>query len=355
MSNTAYTVLVIGIHNKFEYWQRKIADTARHNEYWINLLERMLFICVALWQENRKSVRRISRLNAHSNISLNEKARYLKQNIRAVQIEYLKENKASILMKAQKVVVVISIVLFAGAVGLLGYRGVKLLEQQQSEIAIEKMYMETQPVKVDTHDIPGEVIIDPTREAVVLYPDTLPQFTKLLVENEDTIGWLTIDNTRIDHVVMQGEDNIFYLEHDYFGNKSISASMMLDALCDINNIKYHYVIYGHRMKSGTMMNDILKYEDKDFFYDNPVISFNTIYQKLEWEVFSTYCNNYEYDNKKILFDNDDEWLEYITRLQDASIYDTDIILTADDVVLTLYTCDYRMAGGRYVVHARLKK
>ncbi len=129
--------------------------------------------------------------------------------------------------------------------------------------------------------------------------------------------------------------------------------MMLDSQCDIDNMKYHYVVYGHRMKSGTMMNDILKYEDEDFFYSNPIISFNTIYESLEWEVFSTYLNSYDYDNNRIVFFDDNEWLKYIQRLQSDSIYTTDIILNKDDVVLTLYTCDYRISGGRYVVHARL--
>ncbi len=68
------------------------------------------------------------------------------------------------------------------------------------------MYIETQPVKVDTDNISLSTVIDPQTEPTVNYPTTLPQFDKLLSSNEDTIGWLKIDNTRIDHVVMQGKE-----------------------------------------------------------------------------------------------------------------------------------------------------
>ena len=254
--------------------------------------------------------------------------------------------------RAASIIANIALMLIIGALGLLAYRGIGLIQQIKAEVKIANLYEMATPAD-------SFVTVRPAAEELIQQESggeeltIMPQFTSLYNETEDTVGWLKLDDTRIDHVVMQGDNNVYYLEHDFFGNKSASAAMMLDTSCDIENIKYHYVIYGHRMKSGTMMNDILKYEDEDFFYEYPIIRFDTIYQNMNWEVFSTYLKDYNYDNTKISFSNDVEWLEYIQKLQSESIYQTYVELNPNDVVLTLYTCDYRIAGGRYGLHARL--
>lgn len=254
-----------------------------------------------------------------------------------------------------KLIAIIATILMLIALSLLLYRALELFKQVKSEMKIEGLYnMPTATHSFETAH-PNAQDYLPSEISQTVMPQILSKFNALLDENVDTVGWLKLDDTRIDHVVLQGYDNIFYLEHDFFGNKSVSASMMLDSQCSIENIKGHYVIYGHRMKSGTMMNDILKYEKKEFFYDNPIIYFSTIYEHLQWEVFSTYCKDYNYNNTQISFDSQSQWLSYIQKLQEESIYTTDIILQSDDVVLTLYTCDYRISGGRYVLHARLMK
>ena len=40
-------------------------------------------------------------------------------------------------------------------------------------------------------------------------------YQALLDENSDCIGWLKIDETDISYPVVQGEDNEFYLHHDF--------------------------------------------------------------------------------------------------------------------------------------------
>lgn len=252
------------------------------------------------------------------------------------------------------IVSIIAMVFIAGALALIGWRGYQLVSQLNAELKIENLYNLPSPTH-NSEDLISNIVMNPLATDRTHLEGTfiMPKFEALLEENPDTVGWLKIGNTRIDNVVLQGSDNIFYLEHDFFGNKSVSASMMLDSECDIEKMEKHFVIYGHRMKSGTMMNDILKYEDEDFFYANPIIKFNTIYQNMQWEVFSTYCRDYDFNNTQVSFSSDTHWLSFIKNLQDESYYSTDIKLQGDDVVLTLYTCDYRFNGARYVVHARL--
>ena len=50
-------------------------------------------------------------------------------------------------------------------------------------------------------------------------------FSTLQEINKDTVGWLTVNNTRIDYPVVQAKDNDYYLRRDYYQNKnSITSS-----------------------------------------------------------------------------------------------------------------------------------
>ena len=42
------------------------------------------------------------------------------------------------------------------------------------------------------------------------------------------VSWLTVDDTNIDYPVMQGEDNMEYLNTDPFGEYSLAGSIFLD-------------------------------------------------------------------------------------------------------------------------------
>ncbi|UKI28952.1 MAG: hypothetical protein L6V78_00835 [Clostridium sp.] len=46
-------------------------------------------------------------------------------------------------------------------------------------------------------------------------------FSTLQEINKDTVGWLTVNNTRIDYPVVQAKDNDYYSRRDYYQNKKI--------------------------------------------------------------------------------------------------------------------------------------
>ena len=45
--------------------------------------------------------------------------------------------------------------------------------------------------------------------------------------NEDTVAWLTIDDTNIDYPVLQGEDDMEYVDKDIYGNVSVYGAIFL--------------------------------------------------------------------------------------------------------------------------------
>ena len=50
-------------------------------------------------------------------------------------------------------------------------------------------------------------------------------FEELRALNPDVCAWLTLDNTEIDYPVLQGENNLTYINKDVYGNFALAGSI----------------------------------------------------------------------------------------------------------------------------------
>ena len=92
-------------------------------------------------------------------------------------------------------------------------------------------------------------------------------FTGLLRINPDTVGWLIIDGTHIDHPVVRSADNFDYLDRDFEGNYSAGGTLFMDK--GNRSIEDPYcIIHGHHMAAGAMFGDLDRFLDPDFFEKN---------------------------------------------------------------------------------------
>src|SRR5690554_3268386 len=55
--------------------------------------------------------------------------------------------------------------------------------------------------------------------------DVEPSFEELLAINPDVRAWVTLDNTKIDYPILQGESNLSYINTDVYGNFSLAGSI----------------------------------------------------------------------------------------------------------------------------------
>src|SRR5690625_464638 len=116
-----------------------------------------------------------------------------------------------------------------------------------------------------------------------------PGFFPLLEQNEDTVGWITVDGTQIDYPIVQGTDNEHYLTRNFFHEESRAGSIYLDYRNDITlENEKNIVVYGHRMKDGSMFENLTKFLDEDFFHEHQTIEFDTLYDSYIGEVFAVY-------------------------------------------------------------------
>lgn len=196
-------------------------------------------------------------------------------------------------------------------------------------------------------------------QATSALSDILPEYKALYAENPDTIGWLRIDGTGIDNVVMYAPDEIDkYLHTDFYGKYSYRGCLFVDEYCDILSSD-NLIIYGHNMKDYSMFGSLMYYVSEDFYRQHKLISFDTIYEKQTYEIVAAIKTElvpegsdgfkyYEYTGSG----DEASFSEYVKFIEENKLYDTDAELSPGDKILTLSTCAYHSEDGRFIVVAR---
>ena len=82
--------------------------------------------------------------------------------------------------------------------------------------------------------------------------DESPSLQELQKINPDVCAWLTVDGTKIDYPVVQGETNLEYINQDIYGEFALSGSIFLDKdnSPDFTNRKEKEYFESH--KTGTL-------------------------------------------------------------------------------------------------------
>ncbi len=271
-----------------------------------------------------------------------------------------KRRKNSPVSRILLVVALVSALIFAGTV-FIALRNRIALKRMAAETARETTPISTSAPAETT--VPTQATVPPTTAATT--PPTepreiLPRFLELYQKNPDLAGWLTIPVTRIDYPVMYSPDEPErYLHANFDAAYSFAGLPFLDAACDTES--GNRIIYAHNMLDGSMFRTLLKYQQKDFWQRNPVISFNTLYEEQEYEVVAAFYDKvYKKSDTNFKFyqfyDTSDQssFDEAMAYYREHALYDTGVTAQCGDLFLTLVTCAYQTENGRFVVVARKK-
>lgn len=182
------------------------------------------------------------------------------------------------------------------------------------------------------------------------------QVKSLQQENSDVVGFLEIENTDISYPVVQGNDNEYYMTHNYKKEKSKNGAIFLDKDYDWNIPSNNYLIYGHNLNNGTMFQELLKYADESYYRDHPTIFFTTANEEGKYEIISVFRSKVYYtsDNvfKYYFFINPktkEEYNDYIKNIKEISLYNIEQTSDYGTQLITLSTCSYHVKDGRFVV------
>ena len=200
-------------------------------------------------------------------------------------------------------------------------------------------------------------------------------------KNKDTIGWIYIDGTTVNDVVVKvnyNDDNKYYLRRNANGENDNDGCYYADWRCKTgnrNSISKNTVVYGHNLgrsanglipdyqnhANGPKFAQLLKYQDEEFAKTHPYIYYSTIEEDMVWQVFAVFYTDIKFD---YIEPNpaDATFNSLLKKAQDLSFYNYDVEVSSNDKILTLSTCTYRMADDtklhypndyRYVVMAKL--
>ena len=177
-------------------------------------------------------------------------------------------------------------------------------------------------------------------------------FKALKEKNSDTIGWLKVNGTNIEYVVVKGTDNDYYLSHNFEKQNNSAGWIFADYRNKFDYTDYNTVIYGHNMKNDSMFGTLKNVLNEEWYEteENRHIVLVTEKGTFTYEVFSVYEEKASDYPIQTGFSNDNEYLNFLNTIKDKSIKDFNVELSAEKGILTLSTCG-NDNKNRVILHA----
>ena len=256
--------------------------------------------------------------------------------------------------KGQKKIAIIRLILVLVLIASLIYLAVYFLKPKDDENTNNIDDME------NIEDLPE---VDTTTEDISKIDSKFVEKVKeLQQENSDVKGWIKIDGTGVNYPMVQTTDNNYYVRRNYKKESSRYGSIFINYKSDIKDVNSNVIIYGHDMKNDSQMfGDLIKYIDKNFYNEHPIITIATDEEESEYEIISVFKSRIFYegeeDNEFVYyhcfdFNNKEEYNYYVSNSKAIALYDTGKTAKYGEQIITLITCEYSQENGRLVVVAK---
>ena len=252
--------------------------------------------------------------------------------------------------KYQSIICLVAAVCLLGTAAFSIYHIYDHYEQLDEQTEVFDEIAEVVAQAPDEEPVPDDV---PVSEG----QDVLSKYKELYLQNEDMVGWIAIDGTKLNYPVMQTKNNPnFYLKRNFEKEYSDLGVPYIQENCDILNSD-NLIIYGHHIKGQKMFGALESYKDKDFYEEHKSIQFDTLTEQAEYEivaVFKTVAYSSEGFRYYDFVDAEDEkaFDEYVSKCKEFALYDTGVTAKYGDKLITLSTCEYSAQNGRLVVVAK---
>lgn len=206
-----------------------------------------------------------------------------------------------------------------------------------------------------------------TQTYSVDFPDGIQEkYKELYAQNQDFVGWLSVPGTSIDTPVYKTSNNSYYLKHDNYDTYTKYGVPFMDMYCGVQHLSRNTTIYGHNFDNGLIFDELHNYQNLEFFKENPVIEFNTLYKDYKWKVIAAFHTNgtSDGDNGYLFYYiaasmGNNSFMEFYDELEQRSYIHTGVDVQPTDKILTLSTCTYffdkngTTQNARFAVVARL--
>lgn len=170
--------------------------------------------------------------------------------------------------------------------------------------------------------------------------------------NDEYVGWISIDDTRIDYPVVKTDNNDFYLNHNFYKERDKTGSIFIDYRNSVDQLDKNTILYGHNMKDKSMFGSLSKFKDSSFFENHKNISFELFNNTYTWGIFSVYTDR-DTEWLKTSFSTTEEFTKYIQIVKAKSLIEVPAEVDDEDTLLTLSTCTNVDEDERIIIHAKL--
>lgn len=168
--------------------------------------------------------------------------------------------------------------------------------------------------------------------------------------NKDTVGYVKLNATKINHIVVKGKDNKYYKNNNFIKKKSKTGWIYMDSRNKLDGTDKHIVIYGNSNKE--MFDSLDKVLSNKWQKNNNYHYITYVSENFEnrYQVFSTY----ETDKAdiKIDFNKQIDYANYIKEIIKKSNYDYNVKVDSYDNILTLVSLD---GDKQIVLHSKMIK
>ena len=187
------------------------------------------------------------------------------------------------------------------------------------------------------------------------FPDIEVDFDSLEKINEGFVCWLYAPGAEVNHPVVQGEDNEFYLHNTFEMQPNNAGCVFMDCDADPELTSWNTFFYGHNMRNGTMFGHLKNYINVSSTYDEyPYIYVFRPEGIYRYEIFSFYLDTPESQ----MYYNCQTFKEYRAYLREAearSVRECSAKSDRDKNIVTLVTCSGSGANKkRFFVHGVFK-
>ena len=157
--------------------------------------------------------------------------------------------------------------------------------------------------------------------------------------------WITVTDTAINYPLVQGEDNNYYITHDYQGKDDIGGAIFYDAYDEPYN-ETITVIYGHSMRNGTMFNNLHYFQKDHNRFKNSKLMIHTKSGLTTYKPLGYYVTEEDFFYKDL-----DELMtkDAVDLIEKKSDYFIDTEIKQGSHIIALFTCDYSIKNGRLIV------
>lgn len=229
----------------------------------------------------------------------------------------------------------------------------KVIEKINNDVKVDEVKDNENTEVIDEEPTAPEKVSD--YFYYITYPLINVDFESLLKTNNETVGWINVNNTNINYPFVQGINNTYYLNHSFDKSYNSAGWVFMDYRNNKEMNNKNTILYAHGRIDKTMFGSLYKTQYPAWYQNrsNHIIRISTPSVNMSYQIFSVYKIEEESYYIQTDFTSDSEYFEFLNTIKERSKYDFNVVLNESDKIITLSTC--ANDKERYVVHAKLIK